>query len=148
MNAESTISGKYFNLEELEDKESTTTELFLGEDSTVTMGLTDGPIPKESSGSWEIKDDGSVLVKLSRQFVAGSEGEETSVGEFSYQVMRTFTGELEMVGAKTVVDGVILEVDETLGDFQVGFFNMIDTTEERKTEGWEFEGKDRVASSN
>jgi hypothetical protein len=55
----------------------------------------------------------------------------TDMGEFEFDVVRTFTGEMTMVGASAAVQGGIHSSDEILGDQEVGFFNMIDTTDAR-----------------
>jgi hypothetical protein len=123
------ISGKYFQLEELEDKESCTTELFFKPDSTVTVGRTDGPRFTEAFGTWEQQADGVVTVVLKRMYGAGrTRIAETDLGEFQFEVERTFLGELYTVGASKAVSGTIM----MYGDQEVGFFNLIETTSERE----------------
>ena len=48
---------KYYQLEELEDADNCTTELFLKEDGTVDIGETDGPLFTKAVGRWEIKEN-------------------------------------------------------------------------------------------
>ena len=52
------------------------------------------------------------------------------MGEFSFSVERVYAGDMTVVGGKTAVSGVIHQIDD-LGDREVGYFNMIDTTNER-----------------
>ena len=48
-------------------------------------------------------------------------------------VKRTFSGEMTLVGESVGITGVMENVDETLGENnEVGFFNMIDGTDERE----------------
>ena len=48
-------------------------------------------------------------------------------------VKRTFSGEMTLVGESVGITGVMENVDETLGvNNEVGFFNMIDGTDERE----------------
>ena len=73
-------------------------------------------------------------MKLTRTFISGSDNEKnTNIGEFNYSVERTYAGNIQLVGGSLLaVNGEILDIDEIFGDRRVGFFNMIDTTEERK----------------
>ena len=115
----------------MEDADTATTEVLLNVDHTVTVGETDGPLHKTAEGTWKENDQNFEMV-LTRRFQAGREGMVfTDMGEFEFDVVRTFTGEMTMVGASAAVQGGIHSSDEILGDQEVGFFNMIDTTNER-----------------
>jgi hypothetical protein len=128
---------KYFNLQELEDKEQAVTEVLLNSDNTVTVGETDGPLFASAAGTWSSQGD-SFQMTLRRTYSAGSESSSsTDMGEFSFTVERTFTGTLYMVGAKLAVEGSVHSVDEH-GDNEVGYFEMIDVTKERAGEKDEF----------
>jgi hypothetical protein len=118
-------SSRFFQLEELEDRYSCVTEIFLKTDKTVDVFETDGPIPSESWGTWEQSGDFFVL-NFQRTFRTGRKG--TDMGEFSYSVERSFVGEMTMVGGQLAVKGSIHSVDDLVGDRQVGFFSMLDTT--------------------
>ena len=48
------LSAKEFQLEELEDKEESETELWLNADGTVTLGRTNGPPVKDFKGDWHV----------------------------------------------------------------------------------------------
>jgi hypothetical protein len=48
--------------------------------------------------------------------------------EFSYSVERPFVGEMALVGGKLAVEGSIHSVDDMVGDREVGYFSMLDTT--------------------
>eukprot|EP00543_Licmophora_paradoxa_P001200 CAMPEP_0202450750 /NCGR_PEP_ID=MMETSP1360-20130828/9318_1 /ASSEMBLY_ACC=CAM_ASM_000848 /TAXON_ID=515479 /ORGANISM="Licmophora paradoxa, Strain CCMP2313" /LENGTH=164 /DNA_ID=CAMNT_0049069131 /DNA_START=80 /DNA_END=574 /DNA_ORIENTATION=+ len=122
-------SNHFFQLEELEDQDCATTEIFLNEDHTVSFGSTDGPLPTSSRGTWIASDEGSFEMKLRRTFETGSEGRP--MGEFQYEVERSYSGSQENVGAVTAVSGSIHSVDNSLGDRRVGFFQLIDTGDSR-----------------
>lgn len=116
----------------MEDKESCRTELLLNTDGTVTFGGTDGPIFSKAVGEWDLKADDEFRLVLMRTYETGRETTEaTDMGEFSFDVERIFTGTLKHVGEKVAMEGVIHLVDVDFGDRKVGFFEMIDTTEER-----------------
>ena len=126
------LTGKHFQLEELEDKESCVTGVFLKEDNTLVMGITDGPIPVRATGTWEEGPDGSVKIFIERTFNAGiSSSDPTEMGEFEFTVSRTMIGEITAVGENLAVGGKVF--CEDIGD--VGFFNLIDTTGELQLEG-------------
>ena len=46
------LAGLHLQLEELEDAETSTTEVFLNDDFTVALGETDGPRYIASEGTW------------------------------------------------------------------------------------------------
>lgn len=134
------IGDKHFQLEELEDSEKSTTDIILNSDYTVTVGKTDGPLLSYSHGTWgesestDGNQDRTIFgMKLSRTYVAGGDSkDDTGIGEFEYTVERTFKGEATLVGGSLIaMEGVVLDVDEIFGTREVGFFNMIDTTEAR-----------------
>lgn len=120
-----TVSSKFFQLEEKEDKETATTELFLGKDGTINFSDTDGPLPTRTTGQW-IQTGDEVQIKIKRTFGGGRPGSD--MGEFEFDVKRTLSGFLESVGGILTVTGIIHQEDEVRGDVEVGFFSMIDTT--------------------
>ena len=147
------VGGRHFQLEELEDAETSTTDVLLNIDATVTLGGTNGPLYKDAHGTWtescqlDYNDqhlpveqcDGDNFkrffeMKLTRTFHTGFEERDTTkIGEFDYSVERTYAGECFLVGGRIfAMSGEILDVDEIFGQRRVGFFNMIDTTEERE----------------
>ena len=122
---------KYYQLEELEDADNCTTELFLKEDGTVDIGETDGPLFSKAVGNWEIKEN-SFAMTITKTFKTGNE--RNDMGEFSFDVERVFEGEMTVVGGTEVaVNGKIFAEDIITDKFEkeVGFFNMIDGTEQR-----------------
>ena len=122
----------YFQLEELEDKESATTEVCLKADNTVDVGETDGPLFVRASGTWKESQEGDFEMVLNRTYQGGSEQREsTAMGEFEFAVERVFTGQRSKVGEKFAVTGSMHSMDEVRGDEIVGYFNMIETTKER-----------------
>lgn len=125
----SSVAGKHFQLEELEDKETCTTDIFLTEDMKVEVGETNGPPPSKSIGTWE-EGDGSFKMVIERIFGAGRGAvESTDLGEFEYSVTRTFKGEITEVGNNLAITGTI--TCNKL-DSEVGYFNLIDTSSELK----------------
>jgi hypothetical protein len=125
----SSAAGKYFQLEELEDSESATTEILLNADLSVAVGETDGPLFTHARGTWSQDKDGSFVMKIARIYKAGRE--KTDMGEFEFEVERSFIGVMSLVGACMSVTGSIHSEDDIFGDREVGFFNMIDTTDLR-----------------
>jgi hypothetical protein len=116
----------------MEDKETCTTEVFLSEDGTAKVGETDGPLFVEASGVWKQDLEGLFELNIKRTYETGKEPSlDTDMGVFRFEVDRTFTGELFDVGGLVAVNGAIVSIDEMFGDLEVGFFNMIDTTEAR-----------------
>lgn len=129
------VKGRYFQLEELEDKETATTEVFLRPDSTVDVMDTDGPVFNAASGTWSQTTAGEFEMILKRAYPAGSQSQEsTDMGEFEYEVERNFVGEISRVGGTVSVSGSMHHVDEEFGDQKVGYFSMIETTGIRKDE--------------
>lgn len=126
---------KHFQLEELEDADSCTTDIFLNSDNTLTVGETDGPRFLSGEGTWTTSttttspssndDDeyNKTLFEmiLNRRYQTGKEGKQTTdIGEFEYNVERTFRGELTLVGGTALaMNGEILDVDEMFGDRRV-----------------------------
>ena len=116
----------------MEDKETCTTEVFLANDNTVSLGKTDGPLFTASDGSWEQDLNGSFKMTVKRTYESGSPGSEPGdIGEFNFDVERTYSGEIDKSGNAVLITGSILDVDEVFGDRTVGYFSMIDTTDTR-----------------
>lgn len=127
---------KTYQLEELEDQERCTSEVFLQQDRTIYFGDTDGPIPARQEGRWDVPpgtNDFQMVVK--RTFGAGDDGKD--VGEFSFDVEKLYEGTMTMVGESVAIQGVIKIVDPLNPDaedlMEVGFFNMIDGTNDRRS---------------
>lgn len=113
----------------MEDKENSTTELFLNVDRTVEFGDTDGPQWSEISGNWEIvPGTNDFTMKIHKKFKTGNEG--SALGEFEFSVDRIFSGEMTEVGESVAITGIMRSDD----DREVGYFNMIDATNERTGE--------------
>ena len=96
------LASNFFQLEEKEHSESCITEIFLSDDGSITLSRTDGPPPIQASGSW-IQDGNTVEMKIVRLFRTGQKG--TDVGQFEFEVERSFTGVLSTLGDLIVVDG-------------------------------------------
>ena len=108
------------------------TELTFNEDNTITFGDTDGPLPIEARGSWQLNDD-EFQMEICRTFETGVEGSAESnlnnrIGQFAYDVLVGFRGELISVGGKLAVEGSMVVSKEDLGDLEVGYFSLLDTT--------------------
>uniref|UniRef100_A0A7S2RNG6 Jacalin-type lectin domain-containing protein n=1 Tax=Eucampia antarctica TaxID=49252 RepID=A0A7S2RNG6_9STRA len=125
----SLIQSKFFQLEEMEDKETCTTEVFLSKDNTVAVGETNGPLFVDAAGTWEESTNGSFKMTVTRKYGSGQPG--TDMGEFSFDVERSFIGELSETGGKTSVTGSVNSFDDVMGERKVGYFSMIDTTNDR-----------------
>ena len=126
------MANKYYQLEELEDRDDCSTEVLLKDDGTVETGATDGPPPVESSGTWEFAGNIFKMV-LSRVYQGGEPPmKSTDMGEFRYEVKRSYEGEISHVGEEVAVTGGKIHLlHEDLGDEAVGFFNLLDTTSAR-----------------
>ena len=69
---------------------------------------------------------------LNRRYLAGRQQRDpTDMGEFHYNTVRKFIGDIGKVGAQASVQGKIFDIDDTFGNREVGFFEMIDTTDIR-----------------
>lgn len=123
------LSSKEYQLEELEDKEECETELWLNEDGTVTLGMSNGPPVKDYKGDWHLletasEEDKPFRMRLTRTFETKSmestthpsirkwkdvtaRGVANKVGDISYEVKREFWGNIEMVGNSISVSGKI-----------------------------------------
>jgi len=123
---------KTYQLEEREDKDVWTTELFLNADRTVKFGQTDGAPFDKAMGTWEIyPGTNDFKMKIERRFNTGRE--KSDVGEFSFVVERTYIGEMTEVGESVGITGVIQAMEGLNNEIvkEVGYFNMIDGTDEK-----------------
>eukprot|EP00979_Chaetoceros_neogracilis_P013297 scaffold3764_cov195-Chaetoceros_neogracile.AAC.1 len=128
---ESPVS-KFFQLEEKEDRDSSTTEIFLSANGTVSIGMSDAPPPLLSTGTWS-QDGQDFEMQIKRTFGAGQSN--TDVGEFKFVVERGFVGRLDKVGNLLSIDGSMhIKQDISKENMEVGFFSMIDTTVARLME--------------
>jgi hypothetical protein len=136
------VGNKYYQLEEMEDKERCITEIFLSTDKTITFGETDGPLPVRSEGTWEhnSKRDGELRMTIKRTFPAGQPTPKgkpsTDIGEFQYEVERSYIGRMEKIGDLLGFSGSIHDAhchsDE---DGTIGYFELIDTTIAKREAG-------------
>ena len=130
------LIGKYFQIEEMEDRDACTTEVILNPDHTVTPLETNGPIHKEASGTWTLDSlSGEFVMTLSRTYEAGySSKVPTSVGVFAFTTVRKFVGRLYNIGVKQGISGNIFDISDGAADDasqeprNVGYFEMIDST--------------------
>mmetsp|Transcript_13562 Transcript_13562/g.19836 ORF Transcript_13562/g.19836 Transcript_13562/m.19836 type:complete len:203 (-) Transcript_13562:124-732(-) len=138
------MSSKFFQLEEREHSESSTTEIFLRKDGSVSLAESDGPPPLQASGTW-IQNGDKLEMRIERIFVGGHKG--TDIGEFHFKVERTYRGNLSFIGNTILMEGSMHLVDDVPQlDFAVGFFSIIDTTnvrlgEEEKSLGFQRTGR-------
>lgn len=135
-------------MEEMEDQDSETTEVYLNTDLSVDFAETNGPPYVQAAGSWKQDDDGGFEMVLKRTFESGRESKDpTDVGPVLYSTFRTFIGNVGKVGAKVSVEGTIHDNDRKDGqDRSVGFFEMIDTTEEMGSEHKRVKGRSASTS--
>ena len=87
----------------MEDREACTTEIFLSNDGSVTLIGTNGPPPIATYGTWSCKGNDTFEMTIVRTYGTGSEG--TDVGEFNFDVQRTFEGDISTVGNLLSVTG-------------------------------------------
>ena len=121
---------KYYQLEEMEDKENCTTELYLKTDRTVEFGDTDGPRWTAAVGHWQVTPNtNDFTMEVTRSYHTGQDNSD--MGEFAYEVKRVFRGEMTNVGASVGITGTAHAVENGVDQQEVGFFNMIDATDER-----------------
>jgi hypothetical protein len=133
------LAERYFQLEELEDRDTATTELRLNWDNTVTVGVTDGPrysATTTTSGTWHYDAQTHDLqLILQRTYPAGHRPSQfTDMGEFEYTVDRILVGHAEWMtneGDRVHIVGSIHNIDDIYGEEKVGYFHLIDTTPER-----------------
>ncbi len=105
-----TPASKFFNLEEMEDKEVCTTEVFLSQNGSVTLTETNGPPPVASYGHWSLitdgdNDNGSNTFEMTVTRTYSSGRDHTAIGEFTFDVTRTYIGDLSFVGSLVSVEG-------------------------------------------
>lgn len=136
------LIGKYFQIEEMEDRDACTTEVILNPNSTVTTLETNGPIHINAMGYWKLdKMTGDFIMTLHRTYEAGRDSKiSTDVGVFTFTTIRKFIGRLYNIGIKQGISGNIYDVTsdtehQNIDDMtpvtelrKVGFFEMIDTT--------------------
>jgi len=87
----------------MEDQESCTTEIFLGKDGEVSVWETNGPPPVRSSGTWSVSDDDIFQMNIVRTYGSGQDSRD--VGEFEFDVSRTFIGSLSLIGEEIGIEG-------------------------------------------
>ena len=122
-------------MEELEDKDTCTTELFLNANRTIDFGESDGPLWIAATGTWSVAPGTNDFgMEISRTFETGSSGRQ--MGEFTYDLVRRYEGELSMVGASVAIGGLVyakknLGTADSGEEIPAGYFNMIDATAER-----------------
>ena len=125
------LAGQYFQIEEMEDKDSCTTEVLLKADRSVDVLETNGPLYKAAYGSWKLENDSDFEMTLRRKYEGGQELKEpTDVGIFEFETVRIFRGRLNTIGAKMGVEGSIFDEER-----KVGFFEMIDSKEDSSLTG-------------
>ena len=114
-------------IEEMEDRDSCTTEVVLNSDLSVTVLETNGPKYLKASGTWKKEDSGIFEMEMQRVYEAGVDSKvSSSMGPFTYATLRKFRGRMSKIGEKKGVEGEIL--DGLNEEKKVGFFEMIDTT--------------------
>jgi hypothetical protein len=134
-----TILDRFFQLQELEDKEECTTEIIFRSGGDLRVGMTTGPVFAQATGKWSYDaESNDFQMLLTRTYEAGrSKTTETEIGEFSFAVTRIFRGDVVLVGGSTTAMSGLTYDYETVSvgnvqERQVGFFNIIDTTNDRK----------------
>eukprot|EP00980_Cylindrotheca_fusiformis_P015298 scaffold4266_cov83-Cylindrotheca_fusiformis.AAC.3 len=106
---------KFYQLEEREDAETSSTEVYLMKDRQVDFGKTDGPVPDSVEGTWHV-EPGTDDFKMTIRRVFGSGNRGSDMGEFQFEILRELRGEMTMVGDSVAITGIIVNKDELLGD--------------------------------
>ena len=101
-------------------------------DRTIEFGETDGPLWAAAVGTWDVKPNtNDYSMTITRTFETGSKGRE--MGEFAYDLVRRFEGDMSMVGESVAIGGLVYATLNDDGDeLPAGYFNMIDATVERQ----------------
>lgn len=145
------LSSKEFQLEELEDKEECETELWLNDDGTVTLGMTNGPKVTAYQGDWHMLETASEAelpfrMRLTRSYESAGSSGANKMGDFTYEIKREFWGSIEMVGSSISVSGkthgnttpysgnAYIDEQSTL-ESELGYFTMIDAVASDGIEG-------------
>lgn len=122
------VSGKYFQMEEIEDAENRMTGILLHSNGTISSPISDIPSCIHINGHWEQIAGGQFSMTLRRTFSAGRKAiSDTDMGEFEFTMNRYYKGELVSVGALLGVQGVAYEANEVFGPVELGYFSMINT---------------------
>lgn len=106
---------KFYQLEEREDAETSSTEVYLMKDRQVDFGMSDGPLPDSVEGSWQV-EPGTDNFKMTIRRVFGSGKRGSDMGEFQFEIVRELRGEMTMVGDSVAITGTVVNKDELLGD--------------------------------
>lgn len=81
------IAHKSYQLEELEDESSCISAVYLNENGTAKLGVTDGPVPDRVEASWVFAEvDGELTLNIERWFGAD---------QVPFSVKRTLRGHLD-----------------------------------------------------
>ncbi len=140
------LSARFFNLEEMEDKETCRSNIRWNEGAgLVDLISTDGPVfLPESNGVYDLEEDGQFTMVLTRCYSSSphSSGAEpsvsplcTDIGEFTYDHVRIFKGSATSIASGVIgIEGKLFAKFRDEGDIHednlipVGFFSMVDTT--------------------
>jgi len=147
------LSSKEFQLEELEDKEESETEVWLNDDGSVTLGASNGPLVKDYVGEWHLLETAAgegyypFRMRLTRRFESPGSGR---IGDIQYDLTREFWGSIEMVGESISVTGKIHSAlpsvetntyaqiyhdEQVMKECESGYFTMIDAVASDGIEG-------------
>lgn len=125
MRARSTIAGREYQLEELEDAGDSVTALQLRADGSVAHGRTDGPVPERAGGEW-VYDEGEreLVLQLERHF---------KDGDVEFSVRRVLRGHLDGEDREedmAVFAGNIYQDAKDIGDTTaaIGHFSLVDAS--------------------
>lgn len=116
----------------MEDQDTCTTELFLRKDNGIDFGDTDGPLFLSAAGSWYVAPGtNDFTMFITRSYTTGSTTRD--MGEFTYDLIRRYSGDMTMVGASVAITGLVFsKINEDGEEINGGYFNMIDATDERQ----------------
>ena len=109
------LVGKYFQIEEMEDRDSCTTEVILNSNATISTLATNGPRHVSATGMWKLDPStGDFIMTLHRTYEAGRDSKiSTNVGMFTFTTVRKFIGRLYNIGIKQGISGNTYDVTGT-----------------------------------
>ncbi|KAA8499060.1 hypothetical protein FVE85_6645 [Porphyridium purpureum] len=108
-----------YQLDELEDKDTCVTAIYLCEGGEVKFGETDGPEPARVSGSWMLQEGNKFAMNIQRVF-------EDRTGE--YTVTRDYIGSVTRHLSYMEIDGTIQM------QFPVGYFKLFNAKDDLPAE--------------
>lgn len=72
-------------------------------------------MPESVEGVWDVvPGTDNFIMTIRKCFSTGSSGSD--MGEFSFEILREYKGDMTMIGESVAITGVMINKDEILGD--------------------------------